>query len=213
MDKVIKQIQGLNLNTKKINIDVFWKKITTTNITSLENKIKYLLSEYGTSLRCNRFCIGYAIENILSEHIKSSGLKIAQFQNAQRVDICIENTLPLSIKYSSTGDITLHNSNGCINSDVSFTDLILLTPSALYLITQESLLEEQIDIHPYLKNTGDSLKLRRKFLSLVNKSKYKLDIDIKVDKKKCKNRSASDVFYKKVMEDYDKLLKQGLSQD
>ena len=65
---------------------------------------------------------------------------------------------------STLGEITLHNSNDCVNTDLEMKDTILLTPESLYLITNEVRFKHEFtDIKRYLKNAGD-LKLKRSFL-------------------------------------------------
>jgi hypothetical protein len=164
-----------------------------------------LLSEYGTKEPCNRFDIGNSIEFVMSDYIKSLGYYTEELPNSKRIDLSINGSYNLSIKYSSTGDITLHNSNSCVNKDCSFTDLLLLTPSKLYLLTNKNLEENKIDISMYLENKGDSLKLKRKLLKDLDRVKFpfSMSIDIGIDKKKCKNKLCSRLFYKMAMIEYE----------
>ena len=78
-----------------------------------------------------------------------------------------------------------------------------------YLITKQSLLENKIYINEYLKNTGDSLKLKRSILKKLEQIKYPYIIDFKlnIDKNKCKNRLTSKLFYEKMTEEYNNKLK------
>jgi hypothetical protein len=190
------KLMGLDMN-EKLTDRVLWDSIKNKNTNLYTNKIKYLLSEFGTSQPCNRFNVGNTIEFIMTEFLIDSGYSIEELTNAKRVDLCINGTYPISIKYSSTGSITLHNSNSCINTDMKLTDLFLLTPTKLYLITNSLLLEYKIQIHNFLKNTGDSLKLNRNLLKLLEKIRYPymMDFDITTDKKKCNNRLCSKLFY------------------
>jgi hypothetical protein len=183
---------------------VLWNIIKNTNFESLINKLEYLLNEFGTKEPCNRFDVGNVIEFIVSDFITENGLKVEELPNAKRIDLCINDSYPLSIKYSSTGDITLHNSNSCINKDIKMTDLLLLTLDGLFLITNKQLLIHNIDINNYLKNHGDSLKLKRTLLSVLKKENYPyyIKININIDKKKCKNRLTSKVFYKQFNNEY-----------
>tara|TARA_Y100000591_G_scaffold332405_2_gene369609 strand:- start:1906 stop:2517 length:612 start_codon:yes stop_codon:yes gene_type:complete len=187
--------------------DNLWSEIKKGDICDLQNRIKYLLRVYGTTLPCNRFDIGNSIEFLLAHFITQLGFRVEKLPNAKRIDLCINETYKLSIKYSSIGDITLHNSNSCINKDEIMTDLILLTPKMLYLITNNNLKQYNIDAKLYLKNTGDSLKLKRTLLTKLDniKFQYRLSVDISIDKSLCENKSCAEVFYEKAMEDYDKL--------
>lgn len=200
---------------KKIKIVVdkdkhveLWKTIEAhpETIVSKQKKIESLLHEFGTKEPCNRFDVGNCIEFITGEILTECGLSVKELPNAKRVDIYIEDYGPLSVKYSSCGDITLHNSNSCTNKDEEMTDLILLTPEKLYLITNDSLKHYNVDVKEYIKNAGDSLKLKRKILKQLEKVKYPLMMDFKlnIDKTKCKNRLTSKVFYEKFSEEYNK---------
>ena len=104
-------------------------------------------------------------------------------------------------------DITLHNSNSCINKDENFNDTLLMTPDKIYILTKKSLIDNKININEYLKNTGDSLKLERSILKKIEKSKYPyiIDFKLKIDKKVCKNRLTSRLFYEKMTEEYNKV--------
>jgi len=176
------KLMGLDMN-EKLTDRVLWDSIKNKNTNLYTNKIKYLLSEFGTSQPCNRFNVGNTIEFIMTEFLIDSGYSIEELTNAKRVDLCINGTYPISIKYSSTGSITLHNSNSCINTDMKLTNSLLL--------------EYKIQIHNFLKNTGDSLKLNRNLLKLLEKIRYPymMDFDITTDKKKCNNRLCSKLFY------------------
>jgi hypothetical protein len=152
-----------------INDEEFWNGLIMLDINSLKNPIEYLLEQFGTKEHCNRFDVGNTIEFIIGDYIKYCGFKVLELPNAKRFDIDIDNYKKLSIKYSSTGDITLHNSNSSINKDIEMKDTILLTPEKLYLITNTELCKNNININDYTKNTGDSLKLKRKILKELEK--------------------------------------------
>lgn len=84
-------------------------------------------------------------------------------------------------------------------------DQLILTCQKMYLITNEELSKQNINIKDYLKNKGDSLKLKRNILTEINKKKYPyvIDMDIKIDKTLCKNRLCSKLFYEKFNEEYE----------
>jgi hypothetical protein len=194
---------------QKINDEEFWNGLIMLDINSLKGPIEYLLGQFGTKEPCNRFDVGNSIEFIIGDYIKSCGFKVFELPNAKRFDIDIYNYKKLSIKYSSNGDITLHNSNSSINKDIDMKDTILLTPDKLYLITNTELCKNNININDYTKNSGDSLKLKRKILKELEKKNYPYiyDINIKHDKKECKNRLCSKIFYSKFIEEYKFSLK------
>lgn len=186
------------------NDEEFWQGLIMLDLNVIKSQIEYLLEQFGTKEPCNRFDVGNSIEFIICDYIKSCGFKVLELPNDKRFDVDIYNYKKLSIKYSSTGDITLHNSNSCINKDIDMKDTILLTPDKLYLITNTELCKINIRINDYTKNTGDSLKLKRKILKELEKKKYPYiyDMNIKHNKKECKNRLCSKIFYSKFKEEY-----------
>lgn len=195
-----------NISEKQcFNDKKFWKILITLDINLLKSPIEYLLEQFGTKEPCNRFDIGNSIEFLICDFIKSGGFKVLELPNTKRFDIDINNYKKLSIKYSSIGDITLHNSNSSINKDNDMKDTILLTPDKLYLITTTELCKNNINITDYIKNTGDSLKLKRKILKEMATKKYPYiyDININHNKKECKNRLCSKIFFNKFMEEYN----------
>jgi len=191
------------------NDEEFWQGLIMLDLNLLKSPIEYLLEQFGTKESCNRFDVGNSMEFIIGDYIKSCGFKVIELPNAKRFDIDIANYKKLSIKYSSTGDITLHNSNSSINKDINMKDTILLTPDKLYLITNTELCKHNININDYTKNTGDSLKLKRKILKELEKKNYPFiyDINLKHNKKECKNRLCSKIFYSKFNEEYKLSLK------
>jgi hypothetical protein len=181
----------------------FWNSILQTPnylIISFKIYIEYLLNEFGTKLPCNRFNIGNCIEYIISDHLKKMGFIITDLSNAKRIDIMINNKLLISIKYSSVGNITLHNSNSMINIDTKMHNLLLLTNDFIYLILPDILYKYKININDYLINTGDSLKLKRSILTKLKNNNYPhiLCFKLNINKDNCKNRECSKLFYKMV---------------
>ena len=172
---------------------------------SKKDKIEYLLNEFGTSEPCNRFAVGNTIEYIICEIFSEVGLNVEPKPNAKRVDLIIQGYGGLSIKYSSSNDIKLHNSNNCINKDYKFTNTLLMTLDKIYLITNELLQKNKIDINEYIKNTGDGLSLKRNILKKVENIEfpYIIDFKLKVNKEECKHRLTSKLFYEKMTEEYN----------
>ena len=183
----------------------FWEKLLSIDIHFIKDRIEYLLYEFGTKEPCNRFDIGNSIEFIINEYITAAGFQTSELPNAKRFDVNVHDYKPLSIKYSSCGDITLHNSNSTVNKDMEMKDTILLTPEKIYLITNAELAKHQIDIQDYIQNTGDSLKLKRKIVKILHDKQYPFMHDIHINhyKKECKNRLCSKLFYQQVMKEYN----------
>ena len=186
----------------------YWSKFIT-NVDGTKKLVEYLLNEFGTKEACNRFDVGNSIEFILIDSIVKSGFEVTEMPNEKRFDLNVKNYKKLSIKYSSCGDITLHNSNSCVNKDEEMKDTILLTGDKLYLITMDELKKNNIDVKPFIKNAGDSLKLKRSLLKELERKKYPYvhNINIKYNKTECKHRLCSKVFYKKLVEEYESLNK------
>ena len=191
-----------NLTLEENNINTFWNKFKSKfpkYQEYFENFSKYIRNEFGTSLPCNRFDVGNSFEFILKECIQNCGFDVDEYPNIKRIDIIINNKIPISIKFSSSGDIKLHNSNNCINTDMKMNDTILITPDKIYLLTTENIKNCGLNLSKYLKNTGDGLSLKRSILKdlIKNNFEYKINIDIKVNKNECKNRLCSEIFTKK----------------
>ena len=202
-------LENMDVNELQHSDREIWDILMRHDITNLKKPIEYLLHEFGTSEPCNRFDVGNSIEFIICDYIESCGLQVNELPNAKRFDLDIPNYKKLSIKYSSTGDITLHNSNSCINTDMEMKDTILLTPDGLYLLTDEELKKNNINIADYIQNNGDSLKLKRKIIKELHKINYPYiyNIHIEHDKINCKNRLCSKVFYKEFMKEYTESIK------
>lgn len=184
-----------------------WKIISTRNshLEKMEQKIMFLMNEFGTSMPCNRFAVGNSVEFILAEFLECHNLSVDRLPNAKRIDLCINDHHRLSIKYSSSGNIKLHNSNNSINHDEQMTDLVLLTTKELYLITRQALKEHNIVATEYIKNTGDGLALQRRFLTFLKKNNYPyvMSLCMKIDKTNCKNRSCCRVFYREFEREFN----------
>lgn len=195
-------------NRQKYMRDVsLWNSVLKNRdvLDAKKKKIEYLLNEFGTKEPCNRFNIGNCIEIIMCELLKECGLHVTHLPNAKRVDMYIHRYGSLSIKYSSVGDITLHNSNSCVNKDESFTDLMLITKQKIYLITHSSLVRYGVQINDYIKNTGDSLKLKRKILNTLQRVGFPhvMDFKLHIDIQHCKNRLTNDLFYATFTKEYN----------
>lgn len=205
IESIIKIQSWLKKNYYISDVNLFTILNNEEKLVPVKRKIEYLLNEFGTKEACNRFDVGNCIEYILCELLKESGLRVEGLPNARRIDLKIVRYGGLSIKYSSVGDITLHNSNSCINKDESFTDTLVMTCDKLYLITNKFLLENKIDIKEYIKNTGDSLKLKRSILKRIEKTRnaYIINFKLEINKKECKNRLTSRLFYEKMTEEYN----------
>ena len=209
VDEVETSTDNDNTNEIQYSDCEIWDVLMRHDITILKKQIELLLHKYGTREPCNRFDVGNSIEFMIGDYIESCGLQVKELPNAIRFDLHILNYKKLSVKYSSIGDITLHNSNSCINTDLEMKDTILLTPDKLYLLTNQELTKNNINIADYTQNKGDSLKLKRKLLKELNKINYPYiyNINIQHDKSTCLNLLCGKVFYKAFMKEYDESTK------
>lgn len=197
---------------KKLKIVIsdedFFNIFKSSDKNEMINILEFILKKYGTKLPCNRFDIGNSIEFALGEHLENKcGFKIEDIHNEKRYDIKIDNYKKLSIKYSSSGDITLHNSNSNINTDLEMKDTFLITLNHIYLITKKEILKQNINISEFLVNTGDSLKLKRTFLNFLINKNYPFIFELKINynKKECQNKSTSRAFYENVKKEIKEL--------
>lgn len=221
-EKSLQTIKELKSHNKEVDINIFnthsneekicshdeefFEILKSPELNKLTHFLSDLLNTHGTKEPCNRFDVGNSIEFSIHEYITSRGIKSEKLPNEKRFDINIKNYKKLSIKYSSTGEITLHNSNGKGNTDTEVKDTLLFTPNKVYLITQNAISKFNIDINEYTTNAGDSLKLQRKFLKKLEDLKYPYihEIEINHDKEKCENLLCSELFYKQFKKNYVK---------
>jgi len=175
----------------------FMNRLKSQDKTDYRNMMQYLMSEYGSSLHCNRFAIGNCNEYAIADLVTATGLQVKVLQNAKRVDIEISGFGKFSIKYSSGGNIKLHNSNNQSNSDVSMCDTLLVTPSTWWFLRPSEIEALGISLKDYLHNTGDGLELKSSILTVLKSKKYPyvFAFDISVNKSECKNQEINRIIY------------------
>lgn len=180
-----------------ITAAMFIKTLLDADKSKYSTLMKHLMAEYGTALHCNRFAIGNCNEYAIADVVRTTGLKVTEMQDATRVDQEIVGLGKYSIKYSGSGDIKLHNSNNVANTDTNMHNTLLVTPDEWWYLTPEEMALVNVDYKVYLKNTGDGLALKRTILTALKAKGYKhfFRFDIAVDKKQCKNKETSKVFY------------------
>ena len=178
------------------------KRLECANKGEFKRVYQNLMLEFGTSLHCNRFPIGNCIEYAIVDLTKEIGFPVIGHQNAKRIDIEIEGFGQFSIKYSSGGNIKLHNSNNQSNKDISMCDTLLVTPTTWWFLRPQEIENIGISLNDYLKNTGDGLELKSSILTALKKKKYPFmfEFDISVDKSECKNREISRLIYDAIKE-------------
>jgi len=181
------------------------EKLKAADKTLYVKLMRHLFTEYGTGLHCNRFPIGNCNEYAIADVVRSTGLQITEMQNAVRIDQSVEGVGRYGIKYSSSGDIKLHNSNNVSNTDMTMHDTLLVTPTEWWYLRESEMRAVNVDVKPYLKNTGDGLSLNRSILTALRTSHYPhfFPFDISIDKKVCKNKEIARVLYDAILKDLE----------
>lgn len=187
---------------KMLSVSHFVEKLKSQDKSEYKRLMIHLLEEYGCGLHCNRFAIGNCHEYAIEDLVRATGFTVENLSNAKRYDLNIKEFGYLSIKYSSTGDIKLHNSNNVSNKDMSMVDTLLVTPTHWWILTTQEMGKVGVDVKDYLKNTDDGLQLKRTILTELGRRSYPhvFACSIEIDKKKCKNKETSRVFYNAIKE-------------
>ena len=201
LSKKTQKIKNISINEELLSIDKLtskqlWIILQTKDLNLFQKRCKYLLTEFGTTNRCNRFDVGNCLEFILADWIRSTGVEVENEPNSLRTDLYIKNYGKLSVKYSSSGNIKLHNSLG-ENKDMYMHPTLVIKPKKIYLISEELLKENGIQLSFYLKNVKDGLELRQSIFRILDNSGYfyKKDIDIFVSKEQCKHRMCAELVF------------------
>jgi hypothetical protein len=197
------------------DIDIFWSSFIGLDKQGFETVCRYAFNTFGTTLSCNRFDIGNCVEFALADMLSlNSGFIVTKLPNDKRYDMHINGHGSLSVKYSSSGDIRLHNSLGN-NKDMSMKDTIFITPKKIYMLTETVLKEKGIILANYLQNTGDALVLKRTIFRQLADVKYPyiLEIDIVVDKKECENKQCSEIIFQHCKEQVTKHATAGVNEN
>jgi hypothetical protein len=180
-----------------LSLTEFMTKLKNQDKTAYKQMMQHLMSEYGSSLHCNRFAIGNCNEYAIGDLIVATGLGANVLQNAKRVDIDIDRFGKFSIKYSSGGNVKLHNSNNQSNTDVSMCDTLLVTPTTWWFLRPTEIEALGITLKDYLHNTGDGLELKSSILTALKAKNYPhvFAFDISVKKTECKNKEINRIIY------------------
>ena len=174
-----------------------WEKIKTKNKDEWLKKINFILTQFGTSLHCNRFDVGNMIEFSIADFLRELDFEVEELPNASRIDMIIHGYGSLSIKYSSGKEVILHNSQRKINNDYDMKDTLLITPNDWWFLNTDSIYESGVMLEEYLKNNGDSLSLNLKILKELRSKKYPFYLDCKLSNKKeeCMHKQCSKLVY------------------
>ena len=180
-------------------MESLWSVVQQCNFAEFEKKCKLMFLKYGTTLHTNRFTVGVCIERFLGDVLREKNLVVDNTSNARRTDLAIKNFGKFSVKYSSGRDIKLYNCLGR-NQDKTMCSTILVRPKYIMLLTPKLIGEYDLDYKDYIKDVNDGTMLRDRLITLLLKRgyKYKKDINISVDKDKCKNEDVSDLLYERI---------------
>ena len=111
------KLMGLDMN-EKLTDRVLWDSIKNKNTNLYTNKIKYLLSEFGTSQPCNRFNVGNTIEFIMTEFL------IDKLNNKNEINIIKIPRITVAIALAR---FCFQNVSSLLNSSTKSTTPIPLT--------------------------------------------------------------------------------------
>ena len=176
-------------------VDALFEVLKTANKDVYTKGIEYFMERFGTKLPCNRFALGNLNETLIVNMLKSEGLTVNRLANESRVDAEIETFGKISIKYSGSGNVKLHNSNNSLNKDMKMVDTLLVTPTDWWLLLRSEIERCGIKLELYLKNTNDGLTLKRSILTELKKRNYRFTFNhpINMNKKSCKNEEIGDI--------------------
>lgn len=180
-------------------VNGFWNKVRYGDKEKCKYQIEKILNIYGTKLYCNRFDVGNMIEYSIADYFCSLGYTTVGTPNCVRFDIVVSSIGKFSVKYSSCGDITLHNSNRHCNRDMTMKNTILITNTEWWLLLPEYV-EQVMGVHigDFIKNRSDSLSLRRQMLNVLKNKDYPywFPFLIEHDKNQCLNIPCSKDLYR-----------------
>jgi hypothetical protein len=182
---------------EKMSVANFMDALKNHDKTPYKDFMTHIMTEFGTSLHCNRFGVGNCNEYAIADLIEGLGYPLKRHQNAKRIDIEVNNFRKFSIKYSGGGNIKLHNSNNQTNTDMKMCDTLLVNPKGWWFLSPSDIEELGIPLKDYLNNTGDGLELKASIFPRLKEKKYPhfFDFDISVDKSQCKNKEINRIIY------------------
>lgn len=181
-----------------MTIHQFVKRLEAVDKSLYKRHMQFFMKEFGTSLPCNRFAQGNLNEDLIAKDVISGcGLEYEILTNEKRVDLSLKDFGKFSIKYSSSGSVKLHNSNGMANKDMRMTNTLLVTPTEWWYLDTEEIQKVGVDLQLFLKNSGDGLTLQRSILNGLKKKEYPhwFPFDLEIKKSECKNRKIGDIVY------------------
>lgn len=172
-----------------------FEELRTADKRTFKARVQFMLREFGMTLQCNRFDIGNTIERLVADVITSMKRDVTVHTNAKRIDIEVETSVSFSIKYSTAGEVRLHNSLGS-NRDMSMTNTLLVSPTEWWFLDNALIEAHGIRVADYLTNRDDALVLRRSILTALKKKGYPLRFDFNLEiEDRCDHRPTYEIFY------------------
>ena len=176
-----------------------FQDLTTCVFPIMRKRISYVLREFGTTRHENRCLIGNYIERaIVRFWSQSEHVKVTHIPAAARVDFSVihretGNQEFVSLKYSSAGNIKLHNSMQ-VNNDNTVHPTIVITPTFMCLLIPDMIPE----LSKYIGNKTSHLELKRSIFANLRKRGYPYIYDFPeklhlIEKGSSKNRSMGDL--------------------
>jgi hypothetical protein len=185
----------------RIPLSEFWERVAAGSKTAWTRQVEFVLNTFGTSLSCNRFAVGEVIEKCTCAYLNSVGIQAVDVPSAKRYDTRIENVEgleTLSLKFVSTdGEVTLHNSQRKTNTDMTMIPTLLFRLKDWWFLHPPTIAALGVDVCAFMKNTGDSLQLSFKLLSVLAEKGYPYHVEhaLRYDKEACSKKATSDLLY------------------
>jgi hypothetical protein len=179
-----------------LSIADFMTHVREADKSAYRDIMRYLMTEFGTSLPCNRFSVGNCNEYAIADVIRTTPMKVTEKQNATRIDMGVTGFCDFSIKYSSGASAILHNSQGS-NVDTTMHNTLLVTPKEWWFLSPLEIAKYDVTLSTYIDNRGDSLTLKLSILTALRKANYPhhFDFDISVNKTDCKHKEIARIIY------------------
>ena len=179
------------------NLHAFMESLRAADKRTYVARTYHMLKKFGNALPCNRFAIGTVNELLVRDFISKIGWKVESNMQAKRIDMTVEGLDPFSIKYSSSGNIKLHNSLG-VNRDTTMVNTLLITPKHWWFLDIAEMAAVGVDYKDYIKEVTDGLELKRTILTKLASNGYAhwMEVDLGLDDgEACENQSTADIFY------------------
>ena len=132
-----------------------------------------------------------------SEFVTSMGNRVECASHAKRIDAKIDDVGEISLKYSSGGNVTLHNVRSGINADFHVHPTIVLRPNGMYFLLEEELKKCTIELKDYLVDAKSSLELKQSIFKAIETHAPVLFIPLVIRsfKKECLRKNCFEVIY------------------